>query len=201
MERFIRSIEQSLATSNWYSALALALTLPDMCAFAEKGSKVSGNDYAKWFDRWVAPKYVSDQRVAMSMLKDLDQKSDGKQGILASIKEVFGDKIDDGFIPFLSGKDCYALRCAYLHNASDDISDQTKQDVLHKFCFFYPDGFIEMHNCPIPDENQNRLALQVNIFCKDICSAVQSWTDEMMRDGAEIDTSRLIEIKPSSALF
>ncbi len=31
MERFTRAIEKSIKSENWYAALTLALTIPDIC--------------------------------------------------------------------------------------------------------------------------------------------------------------------------
>ena len=36
MERFTNAVIKSLATENWYSALSLALTLPDICGKVEQ---------------------------------------------------------------------------------------------------------------------------------------------------------------------
>jgi hypothetical protein len=58
MECFFESIEQSLATGNWYGALAVALMIPDICAKMEYG-RTSGELYRAWFDAYVKPKYVA----------------------------------------------------------------------------------------------------------------------------------------------
>ncbi len=75
MERIIKSIEKSVENKNWYSALVLALTLPDICGKFEDKGKSSSKRYSEWFDKYLGEEY-------------------------------------DGY---LSGNDCYALRCSFLH--------------------------------------------------------------------------------------
>ena len=85
MDRFTRGVENAVASANWYAALALALVLPDICGKLASPTQASSTRYAGWFDRFVRPRYT--------------------RGIgPARTPHVF-----------LSGDDCYALRCAYLH--------------------------------------------------------------------------------------
>jgi len=43
----------------FYAGLFSALTLPDICGAMETAKgRGSGGEYAKWFDRWVAPRYA-----------------------------------------------------------------------------------------------------------------------------------------------
>ena len=57
MERFLASIERSIATENWYAAISLALTLPDICGWLEDPSKGSKQRYTEWFDKYLLQKY------------------------------------------------------------------------------------------------------------------------------------------------
>lgn len=58
MERFLASVEQSLADKNWYSALYMALTLPDVCSSLEAADgKTNRKQYAIWFDTYLKPTY------------------------------------------------------------------------------------------------------------------------------------------------
>lgn len=102
------SITRSLATENWYAALSLALTMPDLCSYAENGTKVNGKIYAAWFDKWIGHKYIRAGR------------------------KVVPDHI------FLVGSDAYALRCAFLHQGQDDISAQSARQALNSFRFQAP---------------------------------------------------------------
>ncbi|MEB0108272.1 hypothetical protein [Pseudomonas sp. MH9.3] len=58
MERFLKSIEKSLDDSNWYSALYMSLTLPDVCSSLETADgKTDGKKFARWFDRYMKETY------------------------------------------------------------------------------------------------------------------------------------------------
>ncbi len=64
---------------------------------------------------------------------------------------------------FLSGNDCYALRCAYLHEGSDNISQQNAKEVVDKFHFIVAPKGSTIH-CNMMN---TKLQLQVDIFCED----------------------------------
>lgn len=76
------------------------------------------------------------------------------------------------YLNFLSGADCYALRCSYLHEGGTDITNQRARDALDDFHFIVPPG----NGCSIHcNWINNKLQLQVDIFCLDIASAVDDW--------------------------
>lgn len=54
---FIESISSNVREGNWYSALTLVLTLPDICGKLSTPEVASGKRYAKWFDEFVGDKY------------------------------------------------------------------------------------------------------------------------------------------------
>jgi len=99
MENIINSARESIKTGNYYGALFIALTLPDICSALGNGT-TNGDLYAKWFE---------------------DNLLQYKR--------------------FCSGNDCYALRCALLHQGKDNITEQKKRDYVgHKrkiYCLRY----------------------------------------------------------------
>ena len=58
MNRFIDAVEKSIETKNWISAIALALTIPDICGSLESPYVKNGERYKSWFRRWVEPAYT-----------------------------------------------------------------------------------------------------------------------------------------------
>ena len=59
MERFLASVEKALADCNWYSALYMSLTLPDVCSSLESDDgKTNGKKFAAWFDTYLKPTYT-----------------------------------------------------------------------------------------------------------------------------------------------
>lgn len=106
MERFTSAVLQSLASENWYAALYLAITLPDICARLEaENAKTSPSKYVAWFNHYLAHYYRF--KIGASMETSV----------------------------FLNGEDLYALRCSMLHEGHTDIAHQKIRQVLDRFHF------------------------------------------------------------------
>lgn len=156
MNRFLEAIEQNIETKNWYSAVALALTIPDICGWLEDPQKRSKQRYMEWFDKYLLPKYKND---------------------------FFGPDF-----AFLTGGDCYALRCAFLHEGADEISRQSAREVLSRITF----STTGSHRIRVDDI----LLLNVPSFCKEVCDAAKSWlTDMGTRQEIQDRMKELISIK------
>lgn len=154
MIRFTQAIEKSLNEENWYSALALALALPDICAnvcFPNEGSR---RRYARWYNQYMLPKYT---------------------------RRVGADRAEH---VFLQGEDCYALRCALLHEGTHNISEQRAQQAIENFNFVVPPQGCEVHM----NQMNNALQLQVDVFCRDICSSVHQWLADNSFSNGEFDS-------------
>lgn len=134
MQQIISSVYRALETQNWYAALFVSLTLPDICAALEHG-KTSGSEYSDWFEKHL-PQYKG----------------------------------------FLSGNDCYALRCSLLHEGKDDISDQRKREVLEHYVFLTEGSHCNLfQDCVFNGVKKSFLQLNVQTFCGEMCEAVQRW--------------------------
>lgn len=114
----VQEIEQNVADRRWQSALALALTLPDICggiAFPEIVKKYRdgrvmldrqnnptrdvGGQYIRWFDTYAAP---------------------------------FFKQTDNAQRPYICGERCWQLRCEYLHqNKGFDNEDERGTTRFH----------------------------------------------------------------------
>ena len=53
MKKILKEIEKALKEEMYYSALALTLTLPDICGRAEYGKKSNRERYEKWMENYV----------------------------------------------------------------------------------------------------------------------------------------------------
>jgi len=134
MQAIVDSVYKALENENWYAALFVSLTLPDICVSLEQG-KTTGEKYANWIE------------------ENLSQ-----------------------YRGFLSGNDCYALRCALLHSGKDDISDQKKREVLEQYVFLTDGAHCNLFkDCFFDGEKKTFLQLNVQRFCMDMCSAVEKW--------------------------
>jgi hypothetical protein len=100
MNHLTSSIRKSIATKNWYSAIAISLSLPDISSKITYGTKSSGKKYVKWFVEYVGHFYRTNySKNQLEMAKKYG--AGNYEGMLKGTR--------------LSGNDCYALRCAYLH--------------------------------------------------------------------------------------
>ena len=143
MNDLVSSTRSAISQKNWYAALTLALTLPDICGYIEDPTKSSGARYSDWFTSYVASRYSS------------------------------------GGHQFLSGGDCYALRCAFLHQGEVDISAQRARQALDSFHFIAPPG----RGCVFHmNQSDGKLQLQVDLFAEDICRGVDSWLSAKASD-------------------
>ena len=142
MQHLVDAVRQSVADKNWYAALTVALTLPDIAARLDGRSGRSGERYVSWFNDYLLKKYTVVYSPTESSV-------------------------------FLNGKDCYALRCAFLHEGDFQITSQPIRTVLNDFKFVMPSGGSRHNN--LYDMSKVSLELQVDTFCGEICDAVEEW--------------------------
>ncbi|SFH43949.1 hypothetical protein SAMN05216299_1138 [Nitrosospira sp. Nsp14] len=141
MRQFVIAARAAVAQGNWYAALAIALTMPDICGRIENPSKSSKARFVEWYDRFLLKRY---------------QANIGASRTLHT---------------FLGGLDCYALRCAFLHQGEFGIDDQRVRRALQYFHFTAPQqGFLVHMN-----QINNVLQLQIDQFCLDVSGAVEEW--------------------------
>lgn len=155
MENILASINQSLSDKNWYVALFVTLTLPDICGKLENPTKNSSTRYIEWFE--------------------------------ANMQSYKG---------FLSGKDCYALRCAVLHEGTDDITEQRIKEVLD-YCVFLTSGphLNLFKDCYFGSEKVSFLQINVSQFCNDLCKSVKDWLSKVKKDRSIMESmTEAIEI-------
>lgn len=79
---------------------------------------------------------------------------------------------------FLSGNDCYALRCALLHEGVENIGAQRAQEALESFHFTIPPE----NGCVHMNQVGSVLQLQINEFAKDVIAGIQSWLYDISAD-------------------
>lgn len=67
MDHVIKEIKGCMDNNFYFAALALALTIPNVCASFEKMGKASGGDYADWCNRYVKPELDIDGWILYSL--------------------------------------------------------------------------------------------------------------------------------------
>jgi hypothetical protein len=59
MENLVLAIRRAVESANWYGAIYLALTMPDICSKLQfPNASGSGARYKAWFDRYLKPAYT-----------------------------------------------------------------------------------------------------------------------------------------------
>lgn len=144
MQNFINAIKSAISNGNWYAALSLALTMPDICGRLEDPFKGSQTCFVSWFDRYLLSRYQS---------------------------HIGPDRA----LHTLYGSDCYALRCAFLHQGEFGIDDQRAQQALEHFQFIFPRPGVFVHMTQTNAVQQ----LQVDRFCLDVCKGVEQWLKDV----------------------
>ena len=139
MKDFLAATEMAVKQGNWYAAVVLALTLPDICGRLESPTTLSKTRYVEWCRRFIEPRYTAPTAI--------------------------------GPHTFLTGEDCYALRCSLLHEGTTNVVEQRARQALEQFRFVAPKRGVIVHR----NQRNNMLQLQVDLFCQDMCDAVREW--------------------------
>jgi hypothetical protein len=147
MENLVKALDLSIKSKNWYGSLFIALSVPDICGYLELPTKGSQERYEQWFSKYMLQKYS---------------------------RCIGGSNTPH---VFLSSSDCYALRCALLHEGREEITQQRARDALERFHFTEPSSRIVHLN-----QINQILQLQVDIFCSDMLSGLQRWLQDTKND-------------------
>ncbi len=165
MKFLINAIENSLRSKNYYGALFLTLMAPDICGYAQDPKIDSSKRYVDWFNTYLSKKY--------------------QHRIGANHKEHI----------FLSGEDCYALRCSLLHEGRSGVSHQRIRQALDDFTFVVSVKNY-MHCNYSSKSGHNALQLDVETFCKDMLDGVRKWhQDVRTNSGVAQRLSEMITIQ------
>jgi hypothetical protein len=76
---------------------------------------------------------------------------------------------------FLGGRDCYALRCAFVHEGREEIITQRAREVLDRFQFTVAPPGLRIH-C---NRFGSKLQLQVDIFCSEFVAGGEAWLQQV----------------------
>jgi hypothetical protein len=163
VENLTYAIRRAVEDQNWTAALALSLTSPDICG---------GFTY---------PQFGKDKKRYIQWYDDH----------LLDTFTMTGWAV--GTHVFLSGADCYALRCAFLHSGSDDITSQPARQTLTSFEFTMPPS---SGSCHRTQGGGTVLQLQIDLFCLEFAGAVEGWWNALSpHDRAGIEP-RVMPIRP-----
>ncbi len=166
----IKDINLALKNKSYLSALALSLTLPDICGKIEyphfkdnRGNRKVGKQYVAWFDNWVNQYYADNT----GWTKDYTKAKN----------------------PIFTGKMCYSLRCSFLHDGNSDIKDWSHKedaDFYYSYEFRLAVGGADSNGLSWVNQASNNLKIMkiksvtVNIdkLCESICLAAENYYRE-----------------------
>lgn len=195
ISNYTKSIKKSLESENWYAALALALTLPDVCSKLEFPTRIPSARYIDWFNEYLSGKYTVNPRL----------QTDNKTVIV-------------------SGRDAYAFRCAFLHEGESNLSNHPKRENLTDFVFVVPgEEYViqdNTNNTNLPPERRLKrvsnlhkklysindkeysksfVVLRVDEYCLDLCIAGEEWA-QRVKDNREVQkrASTMLTIQEKS---
>ncbi|CDO04271.1 hypothetical protein BN988_02825 [Oceanobacillus picturae] len=166
----IKDINHALRNKSYLSALALSLTLPDICGKIEyphfkhkNGKRDVGKQYATWFENWV-DQFFADNT---GWIKDYTKAKN----------------------PYFTGRMCYSLRCSFLHDGNSDIGSWgDKEDAEFYYSYDFELALGEADSIGLSWVNQasnnskitKTKTVRVNIdkLCKSICQAAENYYQE-----------------------
>jgi hypothetical protein len=192
MQHFIHAVKGAIAQKNWYAALTITLTLPDIVGQIEYGKLEKAQHYKNWFNKYVRYRYTKTESVK-AKFQHLGVEEAIMREVLERLKTGFEKRLNLDNEPRvniehvrLSGADCYALRCAFLHQGDMDIESQPAQEYIDKFVFEIPNAPF-MHNNLSWSKNKMNIYLQVDVFCNDILFGIEQWLQDIKQDKKKME--------------
>lgn len=156
----IREIEWNIEDGRWQSALALALTLPDICGGIEYPELVKtyrdgrimrdrsgepardvGNQYIRWFDQFAA--------------------------------EYFKRNPEDDR-PYLSGERCWQLRCEYLHQNKGFANEEGQAETYFHLGINCGTSVCMPESDAAKQQNEH-IRLDIQQICSRMCLAARAY--------------------------
>ena len=156
----IEEVELNIEDGRWQSALALALTLPDICggiAFPEivkryrdgravldrnqRPTRDVGNQYIRWFDTYAAPFFkVSAQDIS----------------------------------PYICGERCWQLRCEYLHQNKGFANTDDNTSIRFHLGVNCGTSVCQLDRIS-SDNSLTDIRIDIEQFCQRMCRAVRAY--------------------------
>lgn len=149
----IKEIGKALECGCYHCALALTLTLPDICgkiAFPKlQKPEEKRKRYEKWFDKYVSKYYQCPNDILLPNQKTC----------------------------FINGYTCYLLRCAYLHNGNYDLQKQNDKIMISEFRLHYDKRTTGCTSYNSIQLNKDSFSLDIDVkgLCYAICQAATNF--------------------------
>ncbi|NWJ24788.1 hypothetical protein [Rhizobium sp. RM] len=177
MEHLLRSVEQAVDQKNWYAALLIALTLPDVSAKVDGRKGKVGERYVSWAKEWIEPTYLREaptkppaiMREMYETLRDRTNQNAPRDFMRKMKSLASGPRVKTCL---MTAGDLYALRCAYCHEYSHELENHNAKGILTRFHISEPPSKGSMH---LNMKDDGCLQVQVDLFCLEISEGVRQW--------------------------
>ena len=160
----IEEVELNIADGRWQSALALALTLPDICGGIavpenvkryrdgrvvldkqQKPTRDVGNQYIQWFDTYASPFFkVSTQDIS----------------------------------PYICGERCWQLRCEYLHQNKGFANTEDNTSIRFHLGVNCGTSVCQLDRIS-SDNSLSDIRIDIEQFCLRMCQAARAYYEEV----------------------
>lgn len=163
----VEEVEQNIEDERWQSALALALTLPDICggiAFPEivkryrdgrimmdrqkNPTRDVGGQYIRWFDEYAGVYFK------------LSQKDEN---------------------PYICGERCWQLRCEYLHQNKGFLNDENESPVRFHLGVNCGTSICQLDQA-IRDTDGMDIRIDIEQFCLRMCQAAKNYYNAVHKE-------------------
>lgn len=146
LEMILEDIENAVQNKSYLSALALTLSLPEICGKISVGH--SEYFYSEWFDKWVYPYCYNEQE---------EMKKNNPDPRIIEVLEVKFDGIA-----------CYNLRNALLHEGTTKLRNIKGHEI--EYFELYHNGDSEFQLCEMTglitdNDGIKKWCFRINIIC------------------------------------
>lgn len=151
LEDRIEEIEKAVKFEMWQSALALSLTVPDICGQIEfkniidkNGKRLVGKQYKEWFKKYIDPYFLK------------------------------SNKHKDDIKTYFTAEMCWQLRNAFLHSGTDNTEENIKKG-LYSFKL----KINSVNSYSINEDNEiTSITLDIKTLCDFICKGARKFINQ-----------------------
>ena len=157
MIKKIADVRQAIKNGTYYSAVALALTFPDICCQVENGSMENQNSNRTMYINWV------------NNHMDFEDFHFPLSGF---VSQTF------------TGEMCYSLRCKVLHNGNTDVNNALLGVIADGFILTTPKDEMYYHGYKYcenqeSDGNIKRITyIAIDYLCERLCDSAEKFYNE-----------------------
>lgn len=150
MQEIIEEIKTAIENKTYRVALALALTLPDICCQVENKLKADENANRSMYINWVN-KHMDNQAFQFPL---------------------------HGFdVQTFNGEMCYSLRCKILHNGNSSVKNLRLGVRVDEFVLTYPNENNYFHGYKYVELSDGKKVTYIGIdyLCEMLCDAAENF--------------------------